>query len=480
MGGLTSPRAATIQVVLAFTAGILLLQAVWIITLPPFRGSDEFDHAYRAVAVAGGEWRPTRIPDDGRGLLVTVPESLVTAAHDQCAALSFTKSQNCSPVERVGDGQVLVASGAASYNPAFYAVIGWAASPFDGAGALYALRIAAALLCLAFMAGACWALTRQASRWPVAALIVAISPVMIYSTSLGAPNGLEMSAALALWAALYGLCAGAPQPTERRLLWLAIVAAVTLSTVRLLGPLFVALIVLTVVALDARRIWEVLCRHRRTAVAGFVLVASAVVGAGAWVLVTGSAGGPPEVEGTHYWHVSSVIRWTFQTIAAFPFQDQPGAWIVYPVVGTLVSTMTVVAFKVGTRRERLVLALALAIAFALPVVLTLLTRDGRGVIWQGRYGLPYNVGFVLLAGIVLARRFPMDRLPSLMVWPSVMLLWVASAACLIKVRDHELTRAVSTSDPSWHTPSSLLIIALTGLAAVAQGRALTVRVHAHA
>jgi hypothetical protein len=461
-------------VVLAFTAGILLLQAAWIITLPAFRGSDEFDHAYRAVAVAGGEWRATRVPDNGRGYLVSVPESLVDAAHAQCAALSYTGPDNCSPVQRLGAGKVLVASGAASYNPVFYAVIGWAAAPFEGSSALYALRVSGALLCVSFIGSACWALGRQRSRWPLAAMVLALSPVFLYSTSLGAPNGLEMSAALALWASLLALQAGTDVRAERPLLWLAVAAAIALSTARLLGPLFLVMIVVSLAVLDGGSLVRVLRRHRRSAVVGFVLVSASVAAAATWVLITGSAGPPRESEGTTYWHASSIVRWLLQTIAAFPFQDQPGAWIAYPVVGALTVSLTVVALRVGTRRERLALALAVAVAVGLPVVLTLLTRDGRGVIWQGRYGLPYNVGFVLMAGTILGRRFRTGRLPPVLVWPSVAGLAVATTACLVKIRDDELTRAASTSDPSWHVPSVALLVMLTGLAAAAHGRALTV------
>ena len=66
-------------------AGVLLVQLAWILTVPPFRGIDEFDHAYRAAAVAHGQWLPR-------------------------ASASVR-----------GHGEyVEVASGAARYNPVFY------------------------------------------------------------------------------------------------------------------------------------------------------------------------------------------------------------------------------------------------------------------------------------------------------------------------------------------------------------------------
>ena len=79
--------------------GTLLMQAAWWLALPPFRGTDEFDHAYRAAAVAGGQWRPSgEIAAHGRGELVTVPRSLVSAAEPVCSSYPYTGHDNCHPV----------------------------------------------------------------------------------------------------------------------------------------------------------------------------------------------------------------------------------------------------------------------------------------------------------------------------------------------------------------------------------------------
>ncbi len=127
--------------------GILLAQAAWILALPPFRGSDEFDHAYRAAGVASGQWRLTEYAREGRGMVVEVPADLVAAASGQCDSLKYTGHDNCHPISDAGDGRVTVATAAGNYNPLFYWVIGTAAKPFHGAAALYAMRIATAVLC---------------------------------------------------------------------------------------------------------------------------------------------------------------------------------------------------------------------------------------------------------------------------------------------------------------------------------------------
>lgn len=54
-------------IVLLVVAGSFLLQAAWILAVPPFRGMDEPDHAYRAESVAAGRWSATAQPSGYRG-----------------------------------------------------------------------------------------------------------------------------------------------------------------------------------------------------------------------------------------------------------------------------------------------------------------------------------------------------------------------------------------------------------------------------
>ena len=177
---------------------------LWIVTVPPFRASDEFDHAYRAAAVARGQWRAhDEAADDGRGTLVRVPADLVAAAHDQCADLPYTGHDNCNPAERNDDGTVLVGSGPA-VQPGLLlgGRHGGAAVPRCRGALRHAGRLGAALPALH-------------GRWPrgrlhwaarvrgrASGLLLATSPVFVFSTTVAAPNGLEMAAALALWCLL--------------------------------------------------------------------------------------------------------------------------------------------------------------------------------------------------------------------------------------------------------------------------------------
>ena len=456
----TGGRRAVAGIVL----GLALLQALWIVTVPPFRASDEFDHVFRAASVARGQWWADTPAEDGRGNLVRVPADLVEAAHDQCARLPYTGPDNCGgvPGSRSG-GSVLVASSASAYHPAYYWVVGSVARPFHGATALYVMRVTSAGLCLLFLGLAAWALMRgsglvgPSSGWRGVGLAVAVTPVFAFSTMVVAPNGLEMAAAAALWCALLAAPSAADPRTARRLVLLAALAAVVISTLRMLGPLFVLLTVLLVAIFHGRSTLDLVRRTWRPLTLASLAVAVSVGLSAAWILRTGLAQASEDTTLDTTWPPSSLILWPLQTIAAFPFRNSPGPLLVYPVVGILVATLLALALKQSRGPQRWGLVLGVVVALALPVVMTAVTRDAQGVIWQGRYGLPVAIGFVLMAGAVLARhRGP----PS---WFVVVLtgamLALATAACLVKIVHSELGHPASAGDGAWWpAPTWLLVV----------------------
>jgi len=452
--------------VLLVVVGIMLLQTAWILTVPPFRAIDEIDHTYRAAAVARGQWTAGPAAVHGRGEQVTVPASIVDAAHAQCEELAYNQPENCNPISSDASGNVVIASSAGTYYPPFYWVVGTAALPFDGAGALYAMRVAAALLCSVFIALAAWSLCQFSSRWPIAALTLAATPVLVYSTTVVAPNGLEISAALALWASLLTLVRRPHEVPAAKLLWVAIISATVLGSLRALGPIFILLIVATVALLMPRETVAVIRSRPRIVAFGCVLVGTAVALFAAWTLgpVT-SVLEADELEDHSGFKPINLVMWAMQSIAAFPFRDQQGPWIVYPVIGTLVVLLVVIAFREGTRRERAALSSAIVIAVVLPLAFTLATLDNVGDIWQGRYGLPYAVGVLLLAGVIRSQHHPAAA-PSWKVSGSTGVLYaVAVVACLLKVRADELNQnEASVADPTWSAPAPLVLVVLVATA----------------
>ena len=438
---------------------MLLLQAAWILTVPPFGASDEFDHVYRAAAVADGEFFVDEWASDGRGLVLTVPRDVVSAARFQCERLAYTGPENC-PQTDGSSTTVSAASGAGAYHPAYYWVVGTFAKPFDGMAALYAMRIASAAMCLMFIGLAAWSASRVRSRWPLAGLVLAASPVLVFSTTIVAPNGLEMAAGLALWTSLLAATRDPRSPHVRALLGIAILAAVAECTLRMLGPLFVALTVACVVVSNMSASRQLLRERRRLVIGGAVATFLAGAGGAAWVLANGQTGAPPGPPGGGQIDLEQILVWNAQTIAAFPFRSTPGALVIYPIVLILVGALVWTAIRRADAGFRRGILFASAVTLGLPVALTLATMEGRGVIWQGRYLLAFSVGVVLLSAYALCRRGSPELRLRYIALAGVGLM-VGIAACLLKVRRDAIAAG---TEEAWHVPSVALLITLTLLA----------------
>ncbi|WP_170286103.1 DUF2142 domain-containing protein [Nocardioides rubriscoriae] len=452
---------------LVCVVGLLLLQSAWVLAVPPFAASDEFDHVYRATSVARGHLLSETAASDGRGGLVVVPRDVVAAAAAECSSLAYTGPDNCRSAGSAGQDDVYVGSGASTYNPVFYGVLGTIARPFHGTTVLYVMRIVGAVLCTAFLGFAAWALPR--SPWHRLALVVALSPVLVFSTTVAAPNGIEMAAGVALWAALLRLADDDPPPRPGLLVWGATLATCVLLTVRLLGPLFV-LLILGTMALHPRAgsIARRLVADRRRVVSVVSVTAAAAAASLWWIIEAGQTDASTERgPGSGDLRLLDPVVWAAQTIAAFPFRDQPGPAVVYVVVATLVVTLGVGALVTGTARDRALLVAVGAVVLLGPLVLTLLTRDSQGVIWQGRYGLPYAVGMVLLCGAVLARAQAW-HLGRAAVAAAGLALAIGSAASVLKVRAGELARPSSAGNAEWwvHSPALLVVLTVTAYAAL--------------
>ena len=443
--------------------GTLLMQAAWIAVMPPFRGIDEFDHAFRASAVAHGEWEAGLWAKNGRGRLVTVPASLAAAAKAQCADLKYVGPDNCEPVETLPNGMVRIASSAAGYSPVYYWVVGTAGRPFTGSGSLYAMRISSAFLCAVFVALGAWCLVQlRVGVWSRVGLLLSLTPVAYYTTTIVAPNGLEIAAALALWCALLALPRAADPAIERRLLYVAGPSAVVLAGLRELGPYFLVTILLVTTLLDPRGLWGVVRRHPRTvAFVGTVAVAAAIAFR-LWRAHESTFGPQPFADHQPPMRASFIIQWQLQVIAAFPFRDQAAPGLVYVVVGAFFLAFVILALRRSTGRLRLVMVVLLVGVFLMPVALTAATYSGRGAVWQGRYGLPLMVGVPLVASLALTAWKP--RREGQILYGGSVLMAVANATGLVKVLLDERVRPESNSDPAWHIPSPALVVAAVACA----------------
>lgn len=407
--------------VLGMALGLLLVQLAWALCVPPFVGIDEWDHAFRADSVAHGQWRaPAENATRGTGAFVTVSPALVAAAAPECAQVGYTTEADCAGTA-TGD-RVAVASGAGRYNPAFYAFIGWVAMPFEGGSALYAMRAAAGFLTLLLFVVALLCVRSWAqSAWPFLAIVVGLTPTVLYSSMVAAPNGVELTAGLAWWSALMGLVSA--DVTQKRPLLLSAAAASgsILVTVRSLGPLWMGLAL--IVVLISRpgalgRLGGILRTGAGRAATGVLALTSAA--SVMWVLSQRSLKIGIE-EAAAEASLGERLRraleaeglWAFQAVAAFPRRSEPAPVAVYPLILLLLLGFLFLAFRRADRRLRTAMFGVLAILAILPFCMTVATYNDFGVAWQGRYGLPFGLGLAVLVGVALNREASPPRLRTL-------------------------------------------------------------------
>jgi hypothetical protein len=440
---------------------VLIAEAVWIMAVPPFRGSDEVDHTYRAAGVARGEWHLSQGTPEGRGLLVRVPEGIVDAAQGQCSALKYMLRYNCHPMS-TANGEAVVTTAAGAYDPFYYLAIGTAARPFHGAAADYAMRVATAIFCALLIGLAAGVLTFAGSgTWASLGLLTALVPEVLFSGAIAAPNGPEMALGLLMWAGL--LAAVRQEPTQlrrqRRLLWVAIAAAVPLTFVRFLGPFWVLAILASVILLiGVRATKDLVARHRRTIVAGVVLVGLAACWYARWYEISAQVTGTHSDKQPEVWGLAfDLPAFLMQLVGAFPFRSQPAPLATYPLVFLVVGLLFFAAWRraVTARSRRAVLVIGI-VSLVLPTLFALAFMSSLGAVWQGRYEIPYMIGILPLCGLLLddAGFAPVEgpRLALL----SVVMLGIAQVVDVYHVQVSELRRAVSAADSSWFHPPSLV------------------------
>lgn len=386
--------------------GILLVQGAWILALPAFRGIDEFDHVFKAAAVARGEWTSSGQAPRGRGGLVRIPGDLVSAASAVCTSYRYTRPDDCVPTRHFSGGDVEIASAASAYNPVFYLVVGTLARPFHGAAADYVMRVITALACAVLLA---WAATMVArwgrTRWPLVAFTLGLTPVLVYSTAIASPNGVAYAGAALLWTSLLSVArdgrGGAREAAG------ACVGGVALLTMHPTGPMLAFLVVSAGLALRPVRTWVVSVAASRTAwLTVAALVLTVAVASVAWIGYAHPAaiGEPATDRLTVSDQLTFQVLWPLEAIAVFPTVTEYPPAVVYALWGIPLAVMLVLLLR-GARGRLLVVVLGvLALLIAIPAAYTAATYASTGLAWQGRYSLPLWLGLSGLAAWVASTR----------------------------------------------------------------------------
>jgi len=344
------------------------------------------------------------------------------------------------------------------------------------------MRIVSAATCSALIALAAWRVLQWSRTiWPLVGVLVAVTPVSVYSGSTPAPNGPEMFAGLALWSALVGLRRVAPTDlAARRLLVAAIVPTALLAAARTLGPVWLLLIAATILPLvGPHKLWVLVRAWPRTTALTVGVGLTATAGALAWTLMVGAqrivGGYDRGLPDPFTSSLKLVPWWLLQSIAAFPDKVDPAPGPVYGSAGLLLSLVLLLGLRQGTLLLRLVTLGTVVVSLTVPTVLSAATYSALGPIWQGRYGLPYAMGIALVASIALDERPPPKRVPAalaLSAWS--ILLFIEHLAGALHVLQRELVDSPLSGSTSWLLPNPWLLVVLVLAASVSWASAIRV------
>lgn len=467
---------------------VVALAVPWMLVTPISGAPDEGAHMAKAAGVVRGQLvGQERAP--GLHALQLPPLYGEIEDLNSCYAFRPTVSAACQEVpDDLSRQPTEVLTSAGRYHPLYYALVGLPTFLPPSMSALYAVRLAAALLAAATLAAAVRSVVEASRpRWLLGGLVAAVTPMVVFLSATVNPSTLEITAGIGLWTTLLvTLRAPRPDLVRRRMLRAGVLVALLVSA-KASSPLYLALIVLTVVAASPWRVVRAVALDRRSwpGLGIGVLAASAAVG---WVIAVGAvsrAGAPPHPHLTPAVATEQVLLradpYLANMIGVFGRVDAGMPTWGYVLGGTLVLLPLVVALALGSRRERVVLtALALVVA-ALPLVLQVPQATHLGLPWQGRYALPVAVGLPLLAGFVVhAHRDDVTPRLSRGLCAVVALLWAVVQITGLVTASRRFTAGAAwpwlrAEDEPWAPPLAEPALLLAGAAVVLLGAVTVLR-----
>jgi Predicted membrane protein (DUF2142) len=399
---------------------VSLLTALWAVANPLYAGPDEPAHVIRAVALDHGQLTGKSLTPRVRKelgnarkdhLIVRVPAVYGLASTSICFSYEPNVTASCldfdEPTREVDDLTYV-----ARHPPAYYAVVGavsWVYTP--GSGTVYLMRFLGVLMTGALIATAIFAVRRSAApRIAAAGLVFAVTPMVLFVGSVVNPSGPEIAASVAVWACGLVLVSQAHERVDNRLVTGAGIAACVLALSRQLGPLWLGLIALTLLAVANRAALCNLARSNCARLWTFLIVAFSLAQV-AWAVifepldVTLSEQEPADIETAELIRVTlgATIPRYRDMIGTFGWLDTPSpavTWIPWTVG---IAFLFFGALLWANRRFAASLLGLLGAVIIVPVVLESATyRDAGGFSWQGRYTLPLAVGVPILAAMALA------------------------------------------------------------------------------
>lgn len=414
-------------VVCAFLAGM------WALASPVFSVPDENAHVTKAIALMQGDFTGHAVTGV-QHRIVSLPPGDAYSPQQLCFAGHPERSANCGVAFGSPGGTGFFANWVATYNPTYYVVVGWPSLFLTGNAAVYAMRFVSVLASALLLGWAFGVVARSRWRWLPVGFAFTAAPMVLYLAGSVNPNGLEIAAGVALWVGLLRLletfrgcgrsgvspAAGSGVVRVPRLaLWIGVgVSVLLLANVRALGPLWVLVVVVGCVIVVGWRPALALLRTR-SSWPWLALGVVGAVGSALWTSATGTLGGQSPVGDAPLVRASFVTGFVYtlrhtptmlqQALGWFGWLDTPlQTWAYWPIAGAL-GAVIVLALVALRGWDRWIALGVIVAAVLLPPVVQAISIHQTGYIWQGRYGLFFYLGAMLVLGLLLDRGAPEQR-----------------------------------------------------------------------
>jgi Predicted membrane protein (DUF2142) len=387
-----------------FSLGLTLMVVAWIAATLPFAAPDEASHYDRALGLSQGQILGPRV--------VYSPHPALNAAelafldHDtrgiSVPARLMPPNVSCTG-GRPNRGRCIVATPNGNFPPLAYALPALALKmSHDAETALWLTRAASALQSITFLLLAA-ALLWSGSGWSVLGLLAAITPMVLFTTSVMNSSGVEIAACLAFAAAVLRITRDLARTPAWA--WLAFVLAGAVGM--LAGPIGVVFVaadmLLFTISLERRHV-RVFFTRPAARISGLSLLSAALL-AIIYARLAGFSGtfgiSPLRAglhEGVH--QLWLVLQGAVGNFASLTVPMPLGACSVWWL---LVIAMLAASLSLGTARERLVVGASAVLALAFPVLFYAWIDRHTGFGLQAREVLPALMLIPLVSGEVIFR-----------------------------------------------------------------------------
>lgn len=384
-----------------------LLLAAWVMSTPPFASPDEASHYLRALSISNGSLvgPRERISPSGH-----TRAQLDWAAHD---TRGVTVPPKLSPPNvaclggkpDVGASACLEATITGDYHPLPYLLPAAALLVSnDASTGLWLSRGASALECLVFIALAI-ALAGPGG-FALLGLLAAITPMVLFVSSVVNPNGLEVAAGLAFIAGLLRLSRDTAAFPRWAWVALALSGAVSILAWQL-GPVFVLVdLVVFALLIGGGGLAALAGRDRRTVWATGASLGAALAIYLAYGISSGalhSQVGFLPILGSVHAGVDALGPALRHAVGAFGLLTVKLPLSMYVIWWALVAGLALGSFALAPRRSRAVFLVSAIGALVFPALFYAWVYRHSGFGLQGRYVLPVLALIPLLSGELLER-----------------------------------------------------------------------------